>query len=140
VAYIITDKERAAFLTLTTDEERSKFVEQFWERRNPNPGGAENEFKEEYYRRIAYANEHWATNKPGWKSDRGHMYILYCQPDEIDDHDAGPPYPYEEWRYRYIEGIGANVIFKFIDPKKTGEFRLASPLREYLPKDNPTPR
>ena len=127
VTYIITDKERAAFKKLTTDEEREKFVEQFWERRNPNPGIPENEFKEEYYRRIAYANKHWATDRPGWKTDRGHLYIIFGPPDEIDAHPSGPPYPIEEWRYNYIKGLGSNVVFKFIDPKKADEYQLVSP-------------
>ncbi len=132
VVYIITDKERAAFLKLTTDEERAKFVEQFWARRNPNPGSPENEFKNDYYRRIAYANKHWATNGPGWKTDRGHMFILYGPPDEIDSHPSGTPYPYEEWRYRYIKGLGDNVVFTFTDRKMTGDYRLApgSPVKK----------
>jgi GWxTD domain-containing protein len=127
VAYIITDKERAAFQRLTSDEEREMFVEAFWERRNPNPGSPENKFKEGYYRRIAYANEHFATDRPGWKTDRGHMYIIYGPPDEIDAHPSGAPYPIEEWRYKYIEGLGFNVVFKFIDPKQDGEYQLVSP-------------
>lgn len=127
VPYIITDSERAAFKKLTTDEKREQFIEQFWERRNPNPRSPENEFKEEYYRRIAYANGHWATDRPGWKTDRGHMYIVYGPPDEIDSHLSGPPYPIEEWKYNYIKGLGSNVVFKFIDPKETGEYQLVSP-------------
>jgi bla regulator protein blaR1 len=125
VVYIITDKERDAFRKLTTDEERNKFIEQFWERRNPNPGSLENKFKEEYYRRIAYANEHFATDRPGWKSDRSHMYIIYGPPDEIDSHPAGPPHPFEEWKYKYIKGLGANVIFTFVDRTGSGEYQLA---------------
>jgi GWxTD domain-containing protein len=127
VVYIIADQERAAFQKLTTDEERNKFIEQFWERRNPHPGSPENKFREEYYRRIAYANKHWATDRPGWKTDRGHMYIMYGPPDEIDAHPSGSPYPIEEWRYKYIKGLGSNVVFKFIDPTKTGKYQLASP-------------
>jgi len=71
VPYIITAEEKAAFKKLTTDDEREAFIENFWERRNPNPGSPENEFKEEYYRRIAYANEHYASGIPGWRTDRG---------------------------------------------------------------------
>jgi len=92
VPYIITDEERAAFKKLTTDEEREQFIEQFWERRNPNPGSPENEFKEEYYRRIAYSNEHFASGIPGWKTDRGRMYIMYGPPDEIESHPSGGNY------------------------------------------------
>jgi GWxTD domain-containing protein len=138
VPYIITDQERAAFKKLSTDDEREQFIEQFWERRNPNPGSPENEFKEEYYRRIAYANEHYASGIPGWKTDRGRIYIMYGPADEIEDHSMGgsyirPPeegggetatFPFEQWRYRYIEGIGSNIILEFVDPTMTGEFHL----------------
>ncbi|MFB3923877.1 MAG: GWxTD domain-containing protein [Terriglobia bacterium] len=138
VPYIITDEERAAFKKLSTAEEREQFIEQFWERRNPNPGSPENEFKEEYYRRIAYANEHYASGIPGWKTDRGRIYIMYGPPDEIESHPSGgsyirPPeegggetstYPFEQWRYRYIDGIGTNIILEFVDPTMTGEYRM----------------
>jgi len=138
VPYIITNDERAAWKKLTTDDEREQFIEAFWERRNPSPGSPENEFKEEYYRRIAYANEHYASGIPGWKSDRGRIYIMYGPPDELDDHDSGgtylrpqeegggetSTYPFETWRYRYIDGIGTNIILEFVDPTMTGEFHL----------------
>ncbi len=138
VPYIITPEERAAFKKLTTDAEREQFIEQFWERRNPNPGSGFNEYKEEYYRRIAYANEHFSSGIPGWKTDRGRIYIMYGPPDEIDAHPAGGPYmrpasegggetstfPFETWRYRYIEGIGNNVVLEFVDPTMSGEYHL----------------
>lgn len=138
VPYIISDEERAAFKKLSTDDEREQFIEQFWERRNPNPGSPENEFREEYYRRIAYANEHYASGIPGWKTDRGRIYIMYGPADEIEDHSMGgsyirPPeegggqtatFPFQQWRYRYIEGIGSNIILEFVDPTMTGEFHL----------------
>jgi GWxTD domain-containing protein len=138
VPYIITGEERAAFKKLSTDDEREQFIEQFWERRNPNPGSVENEFKEEYYRRIAYANEHYASGIPGWKTDRGRIYIMYGPPDENDSHPAGgfydrpqeegggqtTTYPWEKWRYRYIDGIGTNIELEFVDPTMTGEYHL----------------
>ena len=138
VSYIITDEERAAFKRLQTDEEREQFIENFWLRRDPTPDTVENEFKEEHYRRIAYANEHFASGVPGWKTDRGRIYIVYGPPDEIEDHSSGgfyerPPeegggetstYPFQQWRYRYVEGIGNNVILEFVDPTMTGEFHL----------------
>ena len=138
VPYIITNEERQAWKKLTTDEEREQFIESFWERRNPNPGSPENEFKEEYYRRIAYANEHYASGIPGWKTDRGRIYIMYGPPDEIESHPSGgtyyrPPeegggqtstYPFEDWRYRYIDGIGNNIILEFVDPSMSGEYHL----------------
>ncbi|MBV9572803.1 MAG: GWxTD domain-containing protein, partial [Acidobacteriales bacterium] len=120
VAWIITDEERAAFKQLSNDEERDQFIENFWQRRDPTPDTVENEFKEEHYRRIAYANEHFAAGIPGWKTDRGRMYIMYGPPDEIDSHPSGGSYerpmeegggetstfPFEDWRYRYIDGVG----------------------------------
>jgi GWxTD domain-containing protein len=138
VPYIITDEERSSFKKLSTDEEREQFIEQFWERRNPNPSSPENEFKEEYYRRIAYTNEHFASGIPGWKTDRGRIYIMYGPADEVDSHPSGgtydrPPeegggqtatFPFEQWRYRYIDGIGTNIILEFVDPTMTGEYHL----------------
>ncbi len=138
VPYIITDEERKTFKNLSTDDEREAFIEQFWERRNPNPGTPENEFKEEYYRRIAYANEHYASGIPGWKADRGRIYIMYGPADEIDSHPSGgtyerpqeegggetATYPFETWRYRYIDGIGTNIILEFVDPSMSGEYHL----------------
>ena len=138
VPYIITNEERASFKKFTTDDEREQFIENFWERRNPNPGSPENEFKEEYYRRIAYANEHYASGIQGWRTDRGRIYIMYGPPDENDSHPSGgsylrpqeegggetSTYPFEQWRYRYIDGIGTNIILEFVDPTMTGEYHL----------------
>jgi GWxTD domain-containing protein len=138
VTYIITDEERSAFMRLQTDEEREQFIENFWLRRDPTPDTVENEFREEHYRRIAYANEHFASGIPGWKTDRGRIYITYGPPDEIDDHSSGgtyerPPeegggetstYPFQQWRYRWIEGVGTNVIIEFVDPTMSGEFHM----------------
>jgi GWxTD domain-containing protein len=138
VTYIITDEERAAFKRLSTDEEREQFIEGFWLRRDPTPDTIENEFKEEHYRRIAYANEHYASGIPGWKADRGRIYIMYGPPDENDSHPSGgsyqrPPeegggetstFPFEIWRYRYIEGVGSDIMIEFVDPTMTGEYRM----------------
>jgi GWxTD domain-containing protein len=127
VAYIITDEERRAFRALTSDAERERFVEQFWLRRDPTPGTPENEFKEEHYRRIAYVNLHYADNNvAGWKTDRGRIYITFGPPDEIDSHPscAGANTAKETWRYRFIEGIGDNVLIEFDDPTCTGEYRM----------------
>jgi GWxTD domain-containing protein len=138
VAYIITDEERAAFKRLQNDEEREQFIENFWLRRDPTPDTVENEFKEEHYRRIQYANDHFASGIPGWKTDRGRIYIVYGPPDERDEHPSGgtyerPPeegggetttYPFEDWRYRYIEGIGNDINIEFVDPTMTGEYHM----------------
>jgi TonB family protein len=124
VAYIITPEERTAFLALTNDEERDKFIQNFWERRNPTPGSPVNLFKEEHYARIAYANQHFAANKPGWMTDRGRVYIVYGKPNEIDAHPGGAmsPYPYEVWQYPHIEGIGDSVKLEFVDTCQCGEY------------------
>jgi len=138
VPYIITDEERKAFTSLSNDEERDAFIENFWLRRNPNPDSPENEFREEHYRRIAYANEHFAAGKPGWKTDRGHIYISFGKPDEIDSHPSGgnyerpqeegggstSTYPFETWRYRYLEGIGENVEIEFVDTCQCGDYHF----------------
>lgn len=138
VSYIITDEERKAFKQFQTDEEREQFVESFWLRRDPTPDTVENEYKEEHYRRIAYANEHYASGIPGWKSDRGRIYITFGPADEIESHPSGgsyqrpaaegggttSTYPFEDWRYRYIEGIGNDIIIEFVDPTMTGEYRM----------------
>jgi GWxTD domain-containing protein len=138
VAYIITDEERKAFKILATDDERDQFVEQFWLRRDPTPDTEENEYREEHYRRIAYANEHYASGIPGWKTDRGRIYIAYGPADEVESHPAGgsyerpyeegggstSTYPFEKWRYRYIEGMGNNIILEFVDTTMSGEYRM----------------
>ena len=138
VVYIITDEERAAFKQLSNDEERDNFIEAFWQRRDPTPDTEENEFKEEHYQRIAYANEHFAAGVPGWKTDRGRIYIVFGKPDEIESHPSGgtyerpmdegggetSTYPFEDWRYRYIEGIGQEVIIEFVDACMCGEYHM----------------
>ncbi len=139
VTYIITDEERQAFKRLNTDEERQQFVEQFWLRRDPTPDTEENEYKEEHYRRIEYANDHYASGIPGWKADRGMIYIKYGPADEVESHPSGgsyqrpyeegggetSTYPFEDWRYRYIEGVGTNVIIEFVDTTMTGEYKIS---------------
>jgi len=138
VRWIITDQEKSAFMQLSNDEERDQFIEAFWQRRDPTPDTEENEFKEEHYRRIAYANEHFAAGIPGWKSDRGRMYIVFGPADEIDSHPSGGSYerpmeegggetstfPFETWRYRYLEGIGQEVIIEFVDTCMCGDYHM----------------
>jgi len=125
VAYLITAKERRAFQALGTDAERSRFIEQFWLRRDPTPGTARNEFQEEHYRRIAYANEHFAAGVPGWKTDRGRIYIMYGPPDQIENHSADAT-PRQAWLYTHIAGLGYRIEVEFTDPGKTGDFRMAA--------------
>jgi len=138
VVWIITDQERAAFKQLSNDEERDNFIEAFWQRRDPTPDTEENEYKEEHYRRIAYANEHFAAGIPGWKTDRGRMYIMYGPADEVESHPSGGTYerpieegggetstfPFEQWRYRYLEGIGQEVIIEFVDSCMCGDYHM----------------
>jgi GWxTD domain-containing protein len=125
VFYIIDDAEREAFQKLTTDDERGCFVYQFWERRNPTPGSDENKFKAEHYRRIAYANAHFASSVPGWQTDRGHMYIVYGPPDEIDAHPKATPHPYQSWGYSHVEGASGLSTFNFVDRTGHGDYHLA---------------
>jgi GWxTD domain-containing protein len=136
VHWIITDQELQAFKSLSNDEERDTFIENFWLRRNPNPDSPENEYKDEYYARIAYANEHFAAGKPGWRTDRGHIYIAFGKPDSIDSHPSGGSYerpqeegggetstfPFEVWHYRYLEGIGDNIDIEFVDTCMCGDY------------------
>lgn len=136
VRWIISDEELAAFKQLSNDEERDQFIEQFWLRRNPNPDSPENEYREQHYQRIAYADEHFAAGKPGWRTDRGHIYIAYGKPDNIDSHPSGGQYerpmdegggststfPFEVWHYRYIEGIGDNIDLEFVDSCMCGDY------------------
>jgi len=137
VVYIISEEERKAFLDLHSDAERGQFIEQFWQRRDPTPGTEKNEFREEHYRRIAYANEHFPdkAGNPGWEMDRGMIYIKYGPPDEKDSHPAGPYVtfdgrtfnrpPWERWRYKHIEGIGNNVTCEFLDHHGDGKYQLS---------------
>ena len=125
VVYIISDEEKKAFAQLTTDTAREQFVQDFWARRDPTPGTEENEFKEEHYRRIAYANEHYAASVPGWRTDRGRIYIQYGPPNQIEAHSGeGVTYPFEQWRYRFIDGVGQNIIIEFVDKNKDNEYRM----------------
>ncbi len=144
VRYIITPEESAAFKQLSNDEERDQFIEQFWLRRDPTPDTPENEFKEEHYRRIAYANEHFAAGMAGWKTDRGRIYIIWGPADQIESHPTGgtydrpqeegggttSTYPYEDWRYRYLEGVGQNINLEFVDPCSCGDYHLTTDVNE----------
>jgi GWxTD domain-containing protein len=136
VRWIITDEEAKAFKSLANDEERDQFIEQFWLRRNPNPESADNEFRDEHYARIAYANEHFAAGKPGWMTDRGHIYIAFGKPDSIEAHPSGGSYqrpmeegggntstfPFETWHYRYLPSVGDNIDIEFVDTCMCGDY------------------
>jgi GWxTD domain-containing protein len=142
VRWIITDEELSAWKKLTNNTERDNFIESFWQRRNPDPDSPDNAYKDEHYRRIAYANEHFAAGVPGWRTDRGRIYIMYGKPDSIDAHPMGGPYqrtpeegggetetyPFEIWRYRYLEGqgLGQEVEIEFVDPCSCGEYHMTN--------------
>ena len=140
VKYIITPEEKKAFNQLVTNEERENFIENFWRRRDPNPDTEENEYREEYYERIAYANEHFTSGKPGWMTDRGRIYITWGKPDSVESRPMGgaydrpawegggttTTYPFEIWFYRHLEGIGSGIEIEFVDPTGTGEYRIAT--------------
>lgn len=139
VDYIITKEEKRAFLALQTDEERENFIENFWRRRDPSPDTEENEYREEYYERIAYANEKFTSGIPGWKTDRGRIYIAWGKPDSIESHPSGgaydrpsyegggstTTYPFEIWFYRHLDNVGDGIEIEFVDPTGTGEYRIA---------------
>ena len=139
VAYIITKEEKRAFQALQTDEERENFIENFWRRRDPNPDTEENEYREEYYERIAYANQHFTSGIPGWKTDRGRIYIAWGKPDSIESRPSGgaydrpswegggstTTYPFEIWFYRHLDNVGDGIEIEFVDPTGTGEYRIA---------------
>ena len=139
VVYLITEDEKATFKALRNDEERENFIEQFWIRRNPDQRLSYNPFREEHYRRIAYANQHFSSGVDGWRTDRGRIYIMYGPPDEIETHPTGGMYyrrrsegggmtstvPWERWWYRNIEGVGSDIEIEFVDPTNSGEYRMA---------------
>jgi GWxTD domain-containing protein len=139
VSYIITPEERKAWNKLQTDDEREQFIEAFWRRRDPDPDTEVNEYLEEHYERIAYANAHFASGIPGWKTDRGRIYIMYGPPNEKETHPTGgsydrpsyegggstTTYPFETWFYRYLPGVGSGIEIEFVDPTGSGEYRIA---------------
>lgn len=139
VAYIITPEEKKAFDALKSDEERENFIENFWRRRDPNPDTEENEYRDQYYERIAYANEHFASGIPGWKTDRGRIYIAWGKADSVESHPSGgsydrpsyegggstTTYPFEIWFYRHLDNVGDGIEIEFVDPTGSGEYRIA---------------
>jgi GWxTD domain-containing protein len=149
VHWIITDEERSAFKQLSGDQERDQFIEAFWRRRDPTPDTTENEYKEEHYRRIVFANEQFASALPGWKTDRGRFYVMYGPAYEIESHASGGTYtspfggqtasnlPYEVWRYRYLKSLGRDVILPFADICNCGDYRLTEGGgSRYVPEDH----
>jgi len=133
VRWIVSAQEEEQFLTLATDEQRDHFIVEFWERRNPNPGSRDNAFKEEHYRRLEYSNLHFAANMPGWKTDRGRVYVVHGPPDSIIKHSSNGTSPAEEiWNYRHMPGAGRDLSLQFVDRCGCGEYALTGD----LPNDN----
>jgi len=139
VSWIISPDERSAYAALQTNPQRLQFINSFWDRRNPDPSGSENKFKEEHYRRLAYANQHFASVRPGWMSGRGHVYIVCGKPDSIDAHPSGAggeATSYEVWHYNAARSAASpqaaaqaqSIDFKFIDTCHCGDYKLSSPL------------
>ena len=142
VIYIIAPEERTVFSQLTAPEEKDRFIEQFWLRRDADPRTSINEFKEEHYRRIAYANANFRSGLQGWRTDRGRTYITFGPPTSTERHPTGGPYfrtlgegggatttyPFEVWYYRDLGEVGLGISIEFVDPTSTGEYRIA--LRE----------
>jgi GWxTD domain-containing protein len=131
VVYIITKEERENFLKLASDEARDKFIEQFWEIRNPSPGSPTNAFKEEIYKRIAFANSRFSVGsvEEGWRTDRGHVYILLGPPQQKQVYrSAANLYPFEIWFYSTGQAGLPNFFYLlFYDRDMDGDYRFYSP-------------
>ena len=139
VGIILTQSEREAWPKLKTDDEREQFIKIVWDSRDPDPDTEENEFKDQFYERVAYANEHFSSGKAGRFTDRGRIYIKFGKPDEVESHPAGgtyerpsyegggstSTYPFEKWFYRYLPNVGSGIELEFVDPSGSGEYRLA---------------
>lgn len=135
IVYIITAKEKEVFLQFESDRERDIFIKAFWKHRDPTPGTPVNEYKQEHYRRFNYANHHFGRTapKPGWKTDRGRIYIILGEPADIEKHEShGKVYPSEVWFYQGDPNVGLPPQFQliFFQRKGSGEYILYSPVRD----------
>ena len=137
VVYIIAETEREAFLRLEGEDLRDAFIEAFWERRDPNPTTAENEYREEHYDRIAYANEFYGrdTGRAGWRTDRGRFHIVLGPPRTKEDFShSGALYPAELWFYNdpalREHGVPPFFYLLFFRRFGAGEMRLYSPVED----------
>lgn len=132
VVYIITARESGVFLQLQSDRERDIFIEAFWKQRDPTPGTPQNEFKEEHFRRLAYATKFYGrgTPLPGWRTDRGRMYIILGAPKSIEQFDnTNGVYPTEIWFYLGNPDLGLPTGFNLVFFKRAGlgDYTLYSP-------------
>jgi len=125
VRYLISSEEKEYFLSLP-DEQKDIFIKQFWEKLDPIPITPENEFKEEYYKRLEFVDKWYGRN-----TDRGRIYLLLGKPDSIESYNSAPGlYPLELWHYDNlnIEGLPHSLRLIFYKPYGVGEYRLYSPL------------
>jgi GWxTD domain-containing protein len=135
VAYIITPREKAAFLQFETDRERDIFIDAFWKQRDPTPGTPTNEFKEEHYRRLAYADKYFGrgTTRPGWQTDRGRVYIILGPPLDIGRYEV-ESYVHSAriWSYEGKPEYGFPSLFNviFFRRQGMGDFVLYSPAQD----------
>jgi len=121
--YIITKEEKEVFLKLDSDELRDKFIERFWEMRDPTPGTVRNEFREEHYKRIEFANKNFGPrgHKTGWRTERGRIYILLGKPKERLEYSSDSlVYPVELWFYASDGRIPNASFFYLIFFKRSG--------------------
>jgi GWxTD domain-containing protein len=136
VFYIIAKDEKNEFLSLKTVEEKENFIDLFWRKRDPNPDTEANEFKDTYYERMAFANEHFASGIQGWKTDRGIVYILYGKPDKIEkgrsNFEGLQNVLFEKWTYENLPEKKSKTQFIFLDPTESDEFRFEREKREKL--------
>jgi GWxTD domain-containing protein len=133
-SYIATSEDKKVFQGLDLAGKR-QFLKRFWLLRDQNPGTPENEFRQEYLRRLQYVNRHFGTGKPGWKSDRGRIYLVYGKPDEVERFpSSGESRAYEVWHYYHIQG---GVLFVFVDVRGFGDYILVhSTARNELHDEN----
>jgi GWxTD domain-containing protein len=135
VRYIITKNEKEDFLKLKTEEEQNAFIERFWTKRDPDLDTAENEFQKEYCERIGETDQ-FESGIPGWRTDRGWIYIIFGKPDKIikgrKDFENLKKIVFENWFYKSLDGIGSNIEFTFFDPTENKGFRLPKEKREKI--------
>jgi GWxTD domain-containing protein len=131
VSYIITAKERDVFSKLESDVDRDHFIEEFWRQRDPTPGTPRNEFKEEHYRRIDYANKTFGRGTPfqGWRTERGRIYIILGPPVDVQRIISSDAYPMELWYYvgNPAWGQASNFRLLFYQRNGGGDYSLYNP-------------
>ena len=132
VVYIITPREKEAFLQFESDRERDIFIDAFWKQRDPTPGTPANEFKEEHYRRLDYADKYFGrgTTRPGRETDRGRIYIILGPPLDIGRYEVESyVYPARIWSYEGKPEYGFPSLFNIIFFRRQGmgDFILYSP-------------